>query len=30
MHECADLFGVEIIFVLNADTGYVFNLSVDL
>ena len=30
MHECADLFGVEIIFVLNADTGYVFNLSNDL
>lgn len=30
MHECANHFGVEITFVLNADTGYVFNLSNDL
>ena len=30
MHECAHHFGVEITFVLNADTGYVFNLSNDL
>ena len=30
MYECAKLFEVEIIFVLNADTGYVFNLSNDL
>ena len=27
MSELADHFGVEIVFVLNADTGYVFNLS---
>ena len=27
MNGCAEHFGVEIIFVLNADTGYVFNLS---
>ena len=30
MHECAHHFGVEITFVLNADTGYVFNLSNEL
>ena len=30
MYECANFFEVEIIFVLNADTGYVFNLSNDL
>ena len=30
MTECADAFGVEITFVLNADTGYVFNLSNEL
>ena len=30
MHERAHHFGVEITFVLNADTGYVFNLSNDL
>ena len=27
MTKCADAYGVEITFVLNADTGYVFNLS---
>ena len=30
MTKCADAFGVEIVFVLNADTGYVFNLSNEL
>ncbi len=30
MNECANYFGVEITFVLNADTGYVFNLSNEL
>jgi len=30
MMKCADHFGVEITFVLNADTGYVFNLSNEL
>lgn len=30
MMKCADHFGVEITFVLNADTGYVFNLSMEL
>ena len=30
MMKCADHFGVEITFVLNADTGYVFNLSKEL
>jgi len=30
MVKCADHFGVEITFVLNADTGYVFNLSKEL
>ena len=30
MMECANHFGVEMIFVLNADTGYVFNLSNEL
>ena len=30
MSRCADHFGVEIVFVLNADTGYVFNLSNEL
>ena len=30
MVKCADHFGVEITFVLNADTGYVFNLSMEL
>ena len=30
MNESANHFGVEITFVLNADTGYVFNLSNDL
>ena len=30
MNACAEYFGVEIIFVLNADTGYVFNLSNEL
>lgn len=30
MTRCASHFGVEITFVLNADTGYVFNLSNDL
>ena len=27
MTRCSEVFGVEITFVLNADTGYVFNLS---
>ena len=30
MNRCAQAFGVEITFVLNADTGYVFNLSEEL
>ena len=30
MSRCAEHFGVEIVFVLNADTGYVFNLSNEL
>ncbi|MDG0964078.1 MAG: hypothetical protein P8O23_03380 [Opitutales bacterium] len=30
MSKCAHQFGVEITFVLNADTGYVFNLSNEL
>ena len=30
MMKCAKHFGVEITFVLNADTGYVFNLSNEL
>ena len=30
MYQCANQFGVEITFVLNADTGYVFNLSNEL
>ena len=30
MRKCADVFGVKIVFVLNADTGYVFNLSDEL
>jgi dihydrodipicolinate synthase/N-acetylneuraminate lyase len=30
MLECADYSGVEIAFVLNADTGYIFNLSLEL
>ena len=30
MNKCADFFGVNITYVLNADTGYVFNLSNDL
>jgi len=30
MTKCADAFGAEIVFVLNADTGYVFNLSNEL
>ena len=30
MNRCARAFGVEITFVLNADTGYVFNLSEQL
>ncbi len=30
MSRCADHFGVDIVFVLNADTGYVFNLSNEL
>jgi hypothetical protein len=30
MMKCANHFGVEITFVLNADTGYVFNLSTKL
>lgn len=30
MMKCANYFGVEMIFVLNADTGYVFNLSNEL
>ena len=30
MNRCAQAFGVEITFVLNADTGYVFNLSEQL
>ncbi len=30
MNRCAEHFGVEITFVLNADTGYLFNLSNEL
>jgi dihydrodipicolinate synthase/N-acetylneuraminate lyase len=30
MQEAAARFGIEIVFVLNADTGYIFDLSVDL
>jgi hypothetical protein len=30
MNACAEFYGVEIVFVLNADTGYVFNLSNEL
>ena len=30
MHACADHYGIELVFVLNADTGYVFNLSNEL
>ncbi|PAW62981.1 MAG: hypothetical protein B9S36_05605 [Verrucomicrobiia bacterium Tous-C2TDCM] len=30
MISCAEAAGVEIAFVLNADTGYIFNLSLDL
>ncbi|MEJ6524546.1 MAG: hypothetical protein QNL65_10260, partial [Opitutales bacterium] len=30
MDQCADYFGVEITYVLNADTGYLFNLSIEL
>ncbi|MEO0414108.1 MAG: hypothetical protein AAF226_04035 [Verrucomicrobiota bacterium] len=30
MIRCADHFGVEIAFVLNADTGYIFNLTAEL
>ena len=29
MRRCAAHFGVEIVFVLNADTGYIFDLSLD-
>ena len=30
MSNCADYYGIELVFVLNADTGYVFNLSKEL
>ncbi|MDA7920377.1 hypothetical protein N9B73_01370 [Verrucomicrobiales bacterium] len=30
MLDCAEAFGVEIVFVLNADTGFIFNLSTEL
>ena len=30
MQRCGEHFGVEMAFVLNADTGYIFNLSLDL
>lgn len=30
MQQCADHFGVEMVFVLNADTGYIFDLSNEL
>jgi hypothetical protein len=30
MDQCADYFGVKITYVLNADTGYLFNLSIEL
>ena len=30
MLKCAEFSGVEIAFVLNADTGYIFNLSIEL
>src|SRR5687768_3543263 len=30
MQRCAEHFGVEIVFVLNADTGYIFDLSNEL
>ena len=30
MHDCATAYEVDIRFVLNADTGYVFNLSIEL
>ncbi|MAS95655.1 MAG: hypothetical protein CMO55_20840 [Verrucomicrobiales bacterium] len=30
MQSCADTYGVEIAYVLNADTGYIFNLNEDL
>lgn len=29
MQSCAAYYGVEIVFVLNADTGYIFNLSLE-
>ena len=30
MQQCADHYGVEMVFVLNADTGYIFDLSNEL
>lgn len=30
MAACAETYGIDIRFVLNADTGYIFNLSIDL
>jgi hypothetical protein len=30
MQQCGDYYGVEMVFVLNADTGYIFDLSNDL
>ncbi|HYF34081.1 MAG TPA: hypothetical protein VD994_02235 [Prosthecobacter sp.] len=30
MQQCADYYGIEMVFVLNADTGYIFDLSNDL
>ncbi|MEO0446125.1 MAG: hypothetical protein AAF191_08625 [Verrucomicrobiota bacterium] len=30
MQACGDHFGIEMAFVLNADTGYIFNLTADL
>lgn len=30
MQECGDYYGVEMVFVLNADTGYIFDLSNEL
>ena len=30
MQECGEYYGIEMVFVLNADTGYIFDLSNDL
>ena len=30
MIDCGKAFGIEVVFVLNADTGFIFNLSTEL